>query len=95
MNWASDDQNVGKGSQEILESRPDEFVKTELDFGVGDAAQASFTLNEENGMTTLTWAFDTYLDETISRYFGLMLDKWVGSAYEQGLADLKTLLESQ
>ena len=95
IEWASEDDSVGKGSQEIIESRPNEFVKTELDFGMGEPAQAMFTLSEEGENTSLTWAFDTYLDTTISKYFGLMLDKWVGSSYEEGLADLKILAESQ
>ena len=95
VEWASEDDSVGNGAQVIIESRPDEFVKTELDFGMSDPAQASFTLSVEGENTSLTWAFDTYLDSTISKYFGLLLDKWVGSTYEDGLSRLKTLVEAQ
>ncbi|MEE9447345.1 MAG: SRPBCC family protein [Arenicellales bacterium] len=95
IQWTSVHEHVGKGSQEILESNGVDFVKTSLDFGTGEPATAQFNLSEANGQTTVIWAFDTYFDKTISRYFGLMLDKWVGQSYEEGLVNLKTLLESQ
>ncbi len=94
MAWSSEHQHVGKGSQEILESRLDTLVKTRLDFGFGEPATATFNLDEADGKTTVIWAFDTYMGNTISRYFGLMLDNWVGASYEQGLFDLKSLVES-
>jgi hypothetical protein len=95
MQWASEHEYVGHGSQEILESIPDTFLKSSLDFGFGEPATASFTLSESDGQTTVVWAFDTYMGNTITRYFGLMLDQWVGAAYEQGLSDLKLLVESR
>ncbi len=95
VNWSSENQHVGSGSQEILESVPNKFVKTALDFGAGSPANASFSLSEAAGQTTLVWGFDTELDTIVSRYFGLMLDKWVGTSYEEGLANLKELLESK
>lgn len=94
MQWSSEHEHVGNGSQKIVESRADEFVRTELDFGFGAPAAASFSLSESDGRTTVTWAFDAYMGNTISRYFGLMMDSWVGPAYEQGLADLKALVET-
>ena len=94
MQWSSEHEHVGKGSQQIVDSRLNEFVETELDFGFGAPAKAAFTLSEVAGQTTVVWAFDAYLGNTISRYFGLMMDSWVGASYEQGLADLKALVES-
>ena len=94
MQWASEHEHVGAGSQEIVESRPNEFVKTKLDFGFGSPAAATFTLSGSSDETTVVWTFDTYMGNTISRYFGLMMDNWVGTSYDQGLADLKVLVES-
>ncbi len=93
MQWASEHEHVGHGSQKILESQLNTLVKSQLDFGFGEPATASFTLSESDGQTTVVWTFDTYLGNTISRYFGLMLDQWVGTSYEQGLSDLKILVE--
>ena len=94
MQWSSEHEHVGNGSQRIVDSKLNEFVKTELDFGFGAPANATFTLSESAGQTTVVWAFDAYLGNTISRYFGLMMDNWVGASYDQGLADLKALVES-
>ena len=94
MEWSSKHEHVGKGAQEILESRPNEFIKTRLDFGFNDPSTATFTFEESSGTTTVTWTFETYLGNTISRYFGMMLDSWVGESYEKGLSSLKTLVES-
>ena len=44
--------------------------------------------------TRLTWSFDANLDSMVGRYMGLMMDKWVGSDYEGGLARLKELAET-
>lgn len=94
MQWASEHEHVGKGSQTIIESRPNEFIKTELDFGFDALATASFTFTETGEQTRVVWAFDAYMGNTISRYFGMMMDSWIGASYEQGLADLKALVES-
>lgn len=94
MQWSSEHEHVGMGSQQIVDSKPNELVKTEIDFGFGTPAAASFTLSEDAGQTHVLWVFDVYMGNTISRYFGLMMDSWVGASYEQGLADLKALVES-
>lgn len=94
VEWASDNNNVGKGAQEIIESRQDEFVKTRLDFG-SSPAEAQFRLSPEGSATKVIWAFDTYLENPVEKYFGLMMDDWVGQAYEKGLSQLKALVEAE
>jgi len=49
----------------------------------------------------VTWGFDTDVTEgqnlfgsLMARYFGLLFDRWIGTDYEIGLANLKTLAES-
>ncbi|MBI2381793.1 MAG: SRPBCC family protein [Gammaproteobacteria bacterium] len=93
MSWHSEDSNVGSGSQEIIESRPD-LIRTALDFGPDGKAVAFFKLEPAEGATQLTWGFDTQFEGNIvGRYFGLLLDGMVGADYEKGLAKLKALLE--
>ncbi|MEW5975602.1 MAG: GyrI-like domain-containing protein [Acidobacteriota bacterium] len=94
LSWASDSQSVGSGSQEIIESRKWDWVKTKLDFGAQGAATAFFTLVPRNGLTEVTWGFDTDLGlNPVSRYFGLFFDRMIGPDYEKGLAALKTFVE--
>jgi hypothetical protein len=96
MIWASEKPDVGEGSQEIIESVPDKLVRTKLDFGAMGEAKASFELEPRGEHTKLVWGFDTELGlNPVSRYFGLMFDKWIGKDYEHGLSKLKALAEQQ
>lgn len=88
--WKSENKSVGEGSQEIVESRTHEYVKTNLNFGGGGPANAEFFLDQNGGSTKVTWTFQTEFEGMLARYFGLMLDKWVGGAYEEGLQNLKS-----
>lgn len=95
MEWQSDHSSVGSGSQEITASEPDKRVETALDFGDQGSATAAFDLVPEGDGTKVTWSFETDLGmNPIGRYFGLMIESWVGADYEKGLASLKNLAES-
>ncbi|MGI9499235.1 MAG: SRPBCC family protein [Geminicoccaceae bacterium] len=97
MVWASDKPDVGQGSQEIIESVPDKLVRTKLDFDDMGNANAFFEIEPRgDDRTHLVWGFDTDLGlNPVSRYFGLMFERWIGPDYEHGLAKLKTLAEQQ
>lgn len=94
LNWSSEHSQVGTGSQEIIESVPDQVVKTALDFGPMGTATASFVLQPEGSGTQVTWGFESDLGmNPMSRWMGLMMDGWVGGDYERGLENLKALVE--
>ena len=96
MYWTSDHPQVGSGNQEIIESEPDAFVKTRLDFGAQGEAQAYFRLTPEADQTTLIWGFTAdFGTNLVGRYMGLMFDSWIGADYEEGLSNLKALVESK
>lgn len=95
MTWASDNPNVGKGSQTILASETDRHVRVSLQFGDMDSAIATYDLAAEGSGTRVTWGFDQEFGyNIILRYFGLMFDRWIGADYEKGLARLKSLAQS-
>jgi len=96
LSWEGDPDEVGSGTQKIVESVPDKRVVTELDFGDQGGGKASFDLVESDGKTEVTWAFDTDFGmNLVGRYFGLMFDGMIGPDYEAGLAKLKRTVESQ
>lgn len=95
MEWDSENKTVGKGSQEIVESETNSSIKMLLKFGKNDLSMAEFRLIETAGSTTVVWSFDINLNNTISRYFGLMMENWIGHSYEQGLTELKAIVETQ
>lgn len=95
MSWTSANENVGTGSQEIIESTQYSLVKTKLDLGQNGTAFATFTFAPGEGGTKVTWAFDSDMGmNPIARYMGAFLfDGMIGKDYEAGLANLKTIVE--
>ncbi len=94
--WSSENKQVGVGSQEIIESRPNEFVRTALDFGAQGKASATFTIESISEGSRVTWGLDTDAEGSIvGRYFGLLLDKMVGPDYETGLDNLRKIAENR
>lgn len=95
MAWRSEHPNVGNGQQKIIVSDAGRHVQTELNFGDMGTAFATFDLVADGTDTRVTWGFDQDTHYNIvSRYFGLLMDKFIGPDYEQGLVNLKTLAES-
>ena len=95
MEWHSAHRNVGNGQQLIKVSEPDRQVQTALTFGDMGTALATFDLVATGADTRITWGFDQENGYNIlGRYFGLMMDKFIGADYDQGLANLKALAES-
>ncbi len=96
LSWTSDHPQVGSGTQKIVESIENQTVRTALDFGSMGTATALFALEPAGDETKVTWGFVTELGmNPMSRWMGLMMDKWVGGDYERGLTNLKTLVEGQ
>ncbi|MXW73542.1 MAG: SRPBCC family protein [Gammaproteobacteria bacterium] len=97
MTWYSDHPQVGDGMQEITLSEPYSRVRMALDFGTGGLANADYLIDAGGaGGSILTWTLETDMGgNPVARYVGLMMDGMVGPAYEQGLANLKEILENQ
>ena len=94
LTWRSDNPQVGAGSQEITASSANQQVETALDFGDMGTATARFLLEETAGVTSVTWDLTTDMGAgPVGRWMGLMMDGWVGGDYEQGLQNLKALVE--
>ncbi|WP_457336150.1 SRPBCC family protein [Rhizobacter sp. P5_C2] len=92
--WESNE--VGTGSLAILETVPASKVTMALDFVKPFEAhnQAEFTLQPEQGGTRVTWAMHgpvPYLGKVMHVFINV--DRMVGTDFEAGLANLKTLAE--
>jgi uncharacterized protein YndB with AHSA1/START domain len=95
MNWASNDPNVGSGSQTITEHVPNSHVAVDLDFGAMGKSQAYWDLKPKGTGTSATWGFKMKLDGMMDRWFGQLMDRFVGPDYEKGLARVKSLAEKE
>lgn len=92
--WESETQ--GSGSQTITESVSPERIVTELDFGPMGTATADWTFQSDGNSTEVTWGMVSHNgNNLLFRVFGLFLDDMLGPDYEEGLANLQELVESQ
>ncbi|MBX2863111.1 MAG: SRPBCC family protein [Leptolyngbyaceae cyanobacterium MAG.088] len=101
MQWHSEDPQVGDGTQEITGLESPSQMTTHLDFGDQGMADATWQLTSQADGTLVTWMLDTDMREgvptlmqSISTYFGFLMDGMVGKEYEKGLSNLKSLVES-
>ena len=94
MSWQSDDPNVGTGSWVIRDAVENKSLNVDMDFGDQGDATSFFTLEENSGKTKVTWGFDMDAGmNPLMRWFGLLMDKMVGSEYARGLEKLKVIAE--
>ena len=95
MSWASNDPNVGAGSQTIAEHVANSRVAVDLDFGAMGKSQAYWDLKPEGTGTSVTWGFKMKLEGMMDRWFGLLMERFIGPDYDKGLAKLKALAEKE
>jgi len=96
FSWQGDSK-VGAGKMTITESRPHELVRARLDFykpfaGVGEA---EYTLKPDGDKTIFTWTMTgrkIFITKAIGMF--ISMDKMLGSQFETGLANLKSLAET-
>jgi len=90
-------KDVGEGEQEITAIKENEVVETQLRFFKPwkSESDAYIKVNDEgNGSTKVTWGFAGKNKFPVSIMMLFMnMDKSVGKDFEQGLSDLKAILE--
>lgn len=95
--WDSTNEEVGAGEQEIKRIVEGERLETELRFKRPfESKAASYLITEDagNGQTKVTWGFDSEMP----RPFNLMclvvdMDALIGKDFQDGLNNMKTILE--
>jgi len=90
--------DVGEGRMTITESHPSDSIRFKLEFfkpmpGVSDTL---FTFKPKGDQTEVTWAM-TGTNNFIGKAFCLFMnmDKMIGGQFEKGLADLKSVAETE
>ena len=95
MAWAGNNK-VGEGRMTITESRPNEFIRFKLEFFKPFKAvnAAEFAFKPEGGQTVVTWSMSG-TNNFMSKAIGLFMncDKMAGGQFEQGLANMKAVVE--
>ena len=97
MSWSGNNK-VGEGSMTITERRPNDFVRFRLEFLKPFAATntAEFTFKPQGNQTVVTWSMFGH-NNFMGKAMGLIMncDKMVGGQFEKGLAQLKSVAETE
>lgn len=89
---------VGKGRMTIEESIPPREIEIKLDFErpFEDTADVGFEFEPVENGTRVTWSLageQNYIERFFCTLMGLDMDRMIGTDYEQGLANLKRVIE--
>lgn len=90
-------RDIGAGSCTIIESKPGELVRMRMDWKrpMEGTATVDFTFKPEGDTTLVTWEMygrNNFLGKAVSLFMDC--DKMCGPQFEQGLANLKTLVQN-
>ncbi len=94
--WAGN-REVGTGRMTLVESRPGERIRINLEFFEPFAATntAEFTFRPEGNGTTVTWSM-TGRNNFVAKAIGLVMDMdtMIGGDFEKGLAAMQSVAEA-
>jgi uncharacterized protein YndB with AHSA1/START domain len=95
FSWAGNNE-VGEGTMTLIESRPGELVRFNMDFRkpMAGTSTAEFTFKPDGDKTTVTWSMfgpNNFMGKAMS----LVIDceKMVGDQFSKGLESLKRQVE--
>jgi len=95
LTWQGNEK-IGTGSNEIIESKQNQYIRTKFYFGKSESpAFSKISLSSDENGTKVTWAFyNDFGYNVFYRYFGLVLEDMIAPDYEKGLKNLKEYIEA-
>lgn len=95
--WAGNNK-VGQGKMEIIESQPFTHIKIRLDFlkPMKATNTAEYTFQPQGTQTTVTWSMRGH-NNFIGKAMNIIMncEKMVGGQFEQGLANMRAIVEKK
>jgi len=86
---------VGQGMMTLTALIPGKQASMDIDFGQRGKASTELIVSESGGKTMVTWKFESSMGTNpIMRCAQPMMKKVIGNDYQNGLANLKHLLEA-
>jgi uncharacterized protein YndB with AHSA1/START domain len=96
--WSGNDR-VGAGSMTVTEAQPGKKLaaKMQMNRPYISTSQTYWTLEGQGNQTKVTWAMDGESRTLIAKTFTMLMnmDKMIGSNYETGLDQLKSVAEAE
>lgn len=95
FHWTSERRSIGQGTVTIVSAEPPNKLVTDMEFEEDDKAHSTFTLEETEEGTKLTWHLEKYMgDNPIRKFSGLLIDSTIGEEFEDGLENIKKEVEA-
>lgn len=93
--WESEMSSVGHGSMEIVESKPNEVINIEFDFGGDGTATSTYSFANEGGTTRLSteFTFDVSTPIVIGPIIGVMMKGVIDENTAKSLNNIKEIVE--
>ena len=92
--WESDNEDIGKGNIEVLESISNSYIKNGINFGFIESIGEWNFKDVEDGVE-VTWGLNVEFGfNPISKFYGLFMEDQISPDYELGLERLKMLTEN-
>lgn len=94
--WTWNGEEIGNGTLTIKQFHEFDYIENILEFKepMQTESQDIWRLDEVSEGTKVTWINKSPANYPLGRYFGLMMDNWLGQDFEDGLANLKNYLEN-
>jgi hypothetical protein len=94
--WAGNHE-VGEGRMTIVESRPTDLIRIQLEFfkPYAGTSEAEFSFKPEPGGTAVTWSMsgqNNFMAKAM--HLVMNIDTMIGEQFDKGLADLKAVTEA-
>ncbi|MEQ8910640.1 MAG: SRPBCC family protein [Vicingaceae bacterium] len=92
--WKSNNPMVGNGSQEVVEVRPNEYMKVVMKFGERpDKNYTEFILSEEDGKTKVVWTMEGAKTPFYLNVMNTFMEPMIRDSYKKSLKRLKSYIE--
>ena len=96
LDWNSNNAAIGSGKLTIIDAQPDSRLRLLLTYANGKQAVLGFQLEPLEDGTHIVWTYDMdYGGSPFSRYWGLLHQRRIETAYEPSLNRLRHLAESR
>lgn len=94
--WSGNNE-VGEGMMTLTDSQPNDLIRIKLEFirPFADTSTTEFTFKPEGDQTLVTWSmFGQHTFMSKAMCLVVSMDKMVGGSFEQGLAQMKSVVEA-
>ena len=94
--WKSKKRSVGEGRITILESRPNQYLRTEMDFGPKGIAISEMYFDNVPEGVQVKWTLDSKIGwNPVGKYVAIFMKGLITKSYEEGLRNMESYLREQ